>query len=110
MALALNPMEDRDAGRERFSRLLAVAGALYTLIALIVAGVAALGLLGLFGQPVDPAAVEPALMLGLPWSLAVGAAAGQAPTVILALACAAMAANGALLAIAARLVRVSARG
>jgi len=66
MALALNPMDDRDAGRERLSRLLAVAGAIYSLIALIMAGVAALGLLGLFGQPVDPAAAEPALMLGSP--------------------------------------------
>ncbi len=108
MALALHSSEDRDTGREHLSRLFGVAGALYSLMALIVAGVAALGLLGLFGQPVDPAAAEPALMLGLPWSLATGAAAGQAPAVILALTCAALAANAALLAVAARLIRTRA--
>jgi hypothetical protein len=105
MALAMLPLDDRSGGREMLSRAFAVAGALFSLMALITAAVAALGLLGLAGVPVDPSAAGPARMLGLPWSLAITPAVAQTPTVTLSLTCAAMAVNAALLTLASRLVR-----
>lgn len=105
MALAMSTMEDRAAGRERLSRVLGVAGALYNLMALISAAVAALGLFGLAGLAVDPAAVEPARMLGLPWSLAITPALAPTPTMLLLLAGAAMAVNAGLIQLAARMLR-----
>ena len=41
MALAMLPLDDRSSGREMLSRVFAVAGALFSLMALITAGVAA---------------------------------------------------------------------
>jgi hypothetical protein len=108
MTLAMPPMSDLSAGRERASRVFAVAGILYGLIALITAGVAALGLFG-FAGPIDPAAVEPARMLGLPWSLAITPATAATPTMLMLLACGAMVVNGALIGLAARLTRTAAR-
>lgn len=105
MALAMLPLDDRSGGREMLSRGFAVAGALFSLMALITAAVAALGLLGLAGVAVDPSAAEPARMLGLPWSLAISPALAQTPAVTLLLICAAMAVNGTLLMLASRLVR-----
>ena len=109
MALAMLPLDDRSSGRDMLSRGFAVAGALFSLMALITAAVAALGLLGLAGVAVDPAAAEPARMLGLPWSLAISPAIAQTPTVTLLLTCAAMAVNATLLMLASRLVRAGAR-
>jgi len=105
MALAMIPLDDRASGREMLSRVFAVAGALFSLMALITAAVAALGLFGLAGVAVDPSAAEPARMLGMPWSLAISPAIAQTPTVALLLTCAAMAVNAALLMLASRLVR-----
>lgn len=105
MALAMSTMDDRAAGRERLSRVLGVTGALYGLMALITAAVAALGLFGLAGLAVDPAAVEPARLLGLPWSLAITPALAPTPTSLLLLAGAAMAVNAGLFQLAARLLR-----
>lgn len=109
MALAMIPLDDRSAGRERLSRVFAVASALFGLIALITAGVAALGLFGLAGVAVDPTAADPAHLLGLPWSLAINPATAQTPTLALLLACGALVINGGLLALAARLTRAGAR-
>jgi hypothetical protein len=109
MALAMIPLDDRASGRDMLSRGFAVAGALFSLMALITAGVAALGLLGLAGVPVDPSAAGPARMLGLPWSLAINPAIAQTPTVTLLLTCGALAVNAALLMLASRLVRTRAR-
>ena len=107
MTLALHPL-DASVGRERFSRVFAVASILFALIALISAGVAALGLFGLAG-PVDPVAVEPARLLGLPWSLAISPANAPTPVMMLALSCGAMAINAGLIALAARLMRQGSR-
>lgn len=107
MTLAIHPL-DRSAGRERFSRVFAVAGVLYALIALFTAGVAGLGLFGLAG-PVDPAAIEPARLLGLPWSLAISPANAATPLMLLLLSCGAMAINAVLIALAGRLMRGAAR-
>jgi hypothetical protein len=108
MTLALHPLED-GGGREGFSRLLAVTGALYGLLAAITLAVAALGLFGLFGNPVDAAAAEPAKLLGLPWSLALGAAGNAGPAVTLLATAGALAVNGSLLGLAVRLLRTPAR-
>jgi len=108
MALALHPLED-GGGRERVSRLLAVAGALYGLLATITLATAALGLFGLFGAAVDAAAADPAKLLGLPWSLALSAGGSPGPAVTLLAAAGALAVNGALLGLAARLLRTPAR-
>lgn len=106
MALALHPLEDRGSGlRERLSRALGVAGALYSLLAVITGLVAAMGLFGLFGVSVDPAAVEPARLLGLPWSLALGSSAANAPAVSLLVTAGALTVNMIILALAARLAR-----
>lgn len=110
MALALHPLEDRDSGlRERLSRALGVAGALYSLLAVITGLVAALGLFGLFGVSVDPAAIEPARLLGLPWSLALGSSASNAPAVSLLVTAGALTVNMIILALAARLAHRGAR-
>lgn len=109
MAMAMLPLDDRSDGREKLSRVLSVASALFTLVALITGGVAALGLFGLAGTPVDAAAAEPAQLLGLPWSLAITPATAQTPTISLALTCGAMALNAALLMLAGRLAHRSAR-
>lgn len=105
MALAMLPLDDRSAGRDRLSRALNVASALFVLMALITAGVAALGLFGLAGLAADPSAAEPAHMLGLPWSLAINDGTAPTPTISLALTCGALAINAGLLALAGRLTR-----
>lgn len=105
MALAMLPLDDRSVGREKLSRVLAVASALFVLMALITAGIAALGLFGLAGVAVDPGAAEPARLLGLPWSLAINATTASTPTLAFALTCAALAVNAVLLAVAGRLAR-----
>lgn len=109
MALAMLPLDDRSSGRDMLSRGFAVAGALFSLMALITGGVAALGLLGLAGLATDPSAAEPARMLGLPWSLAIRPALAPTPAVTLLLTCAAMAVNGTLLMLVSRLMRTRAR-
>ena len=109
MTMTLQSGEAPLAGRERLSRVLAVAATLYSLMALISAGVAALGLFGLGGLAVDPAAIEPARLLGLPWSLAATASAAPSPAWLLGLVCATMAANFCLLALAARAARIGGR-
>jgi len=103
------PLDDRSVGRERLSRVLSVASALFTLVALITAGVAALGLFGLAGTPVDPAAADPARLLGLPWSLGINSATAQTPAINLALTCGALGLNAVLLAVAGRLAHSRAR-
>ncbi len=108
MTLAMHPMSDASVGRERASRVFAVASILYCLIALISAGVAALGLFG-FAGPVDPVAVEPAQLLGLPWSLAITPTLAPTPVMMLSLSCGAMAINAVLIAAAGRLMRGAAR-
>lgn len=105
MALATHTMDDQAVGRERLSRVFAVAGALYALIALIAAGVAALGLFGLAGLTVDPEAIEPARLLGLPWSLAITPGVAPTPAMLLLLAGGAMALNAVLIHLAARTMR-----
>ncbi|MDO8296303.1 MAG: hypothetical protein Q7T19_07675 [Caulobacter sp.] len=105
MTLAMHSMDDRAAGRERLSRVLGVASALYVLMALITAAVAALGLFGLAGVAVDPAAAEPARLLGLPWSLAISPVLAPSPTMLLLLAGGAMAVNAGLIQLAARMLR-----
>lgn len=105
MALAMLPLDDRSGGRERLSRVLSVASALFTLMALITAGVAGLGLFGLAGLPVDPSAAAPAHLLGLPWSLAINPATAQTPVMSLALTCGTLAVNAVLLTVAGRLAR-----
>ena len=109
MAMAMLPVDERSDGREKLSRVLSVASALFTLVALITAGVAALGLFGLAGVAVDPAAAEPAQLLGLPWSLGITPATAQTPTLSLALTCGALAINAALLMLAGRLAHRRAR-
>ena len=108
MTLAMHSMPEPSAGRERASRVFAVAGILYSLIALISGGVAAMGLFG-FASPIDPVAVEPAQLLGLPWSLAINSANAATPTMLLLLSCGAMAINAVLIGLAARLMRTAAR-
>lgn len=105
MALAMLPLDDRSGGRERLSRALSVASALFALMALITAGIAALGLFGLAGLPVDPVAAEPAHLLGLPWSLGITAVTAPTPAMSLALTCGALAINAILLTAAGRLTR-----
>jgi hypothetical protein len=105
MALAMHPLDDRSVGRERLSRALSVASALFSLLALITAGVAGLGLFGLAGLAADPSAAEPARLLGLPWSLAINAGTAPTPAMTLALTCGALAINAVLLTLAGRLTR-----
>lgn len=104
MTLATSPLSDALAGRERASRVFAVAGILYSLIALMSAGVAALGLFGIAG-PVDPVAVESAQLLGLPWSLAITPALATTPVMTLSMSCGAMALNAMLILLAGRVMR-----
>lgn len=105
MAMAMLPLDGRSDGREKLSRVLAVTSALFVLMGLITAGVAALGLFGLAGSPVDPAAAEPARLLGLPWSLAITPATAPTPMLSLALTCGALGLNAVLLALAGRVLR-----
>lgn len=105
MALAMHPLDDRSGGREKLSRALSVASALFALMALITAGIAALGLFGLAGLAVDPSAAEPARILGLPWSLAISPALASSPTLSLALTCGALGINALLLTVAGRMTR-----
>ncbi|MBI5942226.1 MAG: hypothetical protein HY859_17600 [Caulobacterales bacterium] len=105
MALAMLPLDDRSVGREKLSRALSVASALFVLMALITAGIAALGLFGLAGVAVDPGAAEPAHLLGLPWSLGINATTAPTPTLALALTCGALAINAVLLTVAGRMAR-----
>lgn len=105
MALAMLPLDDRSVGRDKLSRALSVASALFVLMALITAGVAALGLFGLAGVAIDPGATEPAHLLGLPWSLAINAATAPTPILALALTYGALAINAVLLTLAGRLAR-----
>lgn len=105
MAMAINDFESPEGGtRDRLSRTLAVAGAIYGLMAAITGAVAVAGVFGLAGLTVDPASVAPAQMLGLPWSLAAGAA-GSGPAASLAVTLGALALNLAVLLVGSRLVR-----
>lgn len=106
MAMAINDLEDRDSGpRETLARSLGVAAALYALLALITGAVAVAGTFGLAGLAVDPSAIEPARMLGLPWTLAMGStdALGAVPALLMALA--GLVVNFAILAVGAALAR-----
>lgn len=105
MALAIETMGDRASDtRDRLSRLLAVTAALYSLLALLSAAAAAVGLFGLLGAGVDLAAAEPARLLGLPWSLVVGAPEAGDPVATLILTSSALVLNGLLLLVGSRLV------
>jgi hypothetical protein len=78
MAMAINDLGSPEGGtRDRLSRTLAVAGAIYGLMAAITGAVAVAGVFGLAGLAADPASVAPAQLLGLPWSLAGGAVSDQ---------------------------------
>ncbi len=102
MALAINDFESPESGgRDRLSRVLGVAAVLYGLIAAITGVVAVAGQLGLAGLVADPAALAPARMLGLPWSLA----AGGGPTASLLITLGALGVNLVILLAGARLVR-----
>lgn len=106
MATAINDFDDRDSGpREKLSRALGAAGAIYGLLALITAGVAIAGVLGLAGLVADPAAVEPARMLGLPWTLAMGDSQTLASTPALLLTLGGLAVNFLILTVGAALAR-----
>ena len=105
MALAINDFESSgDGARDRLSRTLAVAGAIYGLMAAITGAVAVAGVFGLAGLSVDPASVAPAQLLGLPWSLAAGAV-GDEPRASILLTLGALALNLAALLIGSRLIR-----
>ena len=105
MALALNEFESPEGGtRDRLSRTLAVAGAIYGLMAAITGAVAVAGVFGLAGLAVDPAAAAPAQMLGLPWSLAAGAV-GDQPAASVLVTLGALLLNLAVLLVGSRLVR-----
>jgi hypothetical protein len=66
MAMAINDFETPEGGaRDRLSRALAVAGAIYGLMAAITGAVAVAGVFGLAGLTVDPASAAPAQLLGL---------------------------------------------
>jgi hypothetical protein len=105
MAMAINDFESPEGGtRDRLSRTLAVAGAIYGLMAAITGAVAVAGVFGLAGLAVDPAAVAPAQMLGLPWSLAGGAVADQ-PAASVLVTLGALALNLMVLLVGSRLVR-----
>ncbi len=105
MAMAINDFDFSEGGtRDRLSRALAVAGAIYGLMAAITGAVAAAGVFGLAGLAIDPASVAPAQLLGLPWSLAAGVA-GDAPTASLLVTLGALALNLAVLLVGSRLVR-----
>lgn len=105
MAMAINDFENVEGGtRDRLSRTLAVAGAIYGLMAAITGAVAIAGVFGLAGLSVDPASVAPAQMLGLPWSLAAGAAGGE-PVASVLVTLGALALNLAVLLVGSRLVR-----
>lgn len=101
MALAINDFSPEGGNRDRLSRALGVAAALYGLMALITGALAVVGVLGLIGPAVDPSALQPGRMLALPWSLA----AGGDGVVALAASLVGMLANLALLLVAARLMR-----
>ena len=103
MALAINDFEGSEGGaRDRLARALGVAGAIYGLLAAITGAVAAAGLFGLAGLTADPAAAEPARLLGLPWSLAAGATGGE-PAVTLLVTLGALVVNLLVLLVGARL-------
>ena len=105
MAMAINDFDNTEGGaRDRLSRTLGVAAAIYGLMAAITGAVAVAGLFGLAGLSADPGSVAPARMLGLPWSLAAGAV-GDQPAAGLAVTLASLAANLAVLLLGARLVR-----
>jgi hypothetical protein len=105
MAMAINDLETPEGGtRDRLSRTLAVAGAIYGLMAAITGAVAVAGVFGLAGLAVDPAAAAPAQMLGLPWSLAGGAVADQ-PTASVLVTLGALAMNLMVLLVGSRLLR-----
>lgn len=101
MALAINDFSSEGDTRDRLSRVLGVAAALYGLLALIAGGMAAVGVLGLAGLAADPDAIGPARMLAMPWSLAAG---GDAVTG-LAITLGALAVNLAILLVGSRLIR-----
>jgi hypothetical protein len=105
MAMAINDFETPEGGaRDRLSRTLAVAGAIYGLMAAITGAVAVAGVFGLAGLYVDPASAAPAQLLGLPWSLAVGAA-GNDPALSVLITLGSLALNLAVLLVGSRLVR-----
>ncbi|MDP2260077.1 MAG: hypothetical protein Q8J89_10215 [Caulobacter sp.] len=105
MAMAINDFESPEGGtRDRLARTLAVAGAIYGLMAAITGAVAVAGVFGLAGLAADPASVAPAQLLGLPWSLAAGAA-GSGPAASLGVTLGALALNLAVLLLGSRLVR-----
>lgn len=102
MALAINDFGTEGSGRDRLSRALGVASALYGLLAVITAGVAVAGLFGLAGLPVDPAAIEPARLLAMPWGLAAG---GGDATASLLVVLGGLAVNLLTLVVGSRLAR-----
>jgi len=104
------PPDPADAPRERLSRLLAVAGFLYALIAGLAAVAAAVGLFGLAGVQPDPGAAQAAQMLGLPWSLAAGDPAVDGAGGTLLVTIGALALNLMILVVAARLAHGRLRG
>jgi disulfide bond formation protein DsbB len=105
MALAINDFDNTEGGaRDRLARALGVAAALYGLMAGITGAVAAAGMFGLAGLTADPSAADPARMLGLPWSLASGAAGGDTTSTLL-ITLGSLVANLVILAVASRLAR-----
>lgn len=111
MAITLNDFDDSDSGpREKIGRALGVAGAIYGLLALITGAVAVAGTFGLAGLAIDPGAVEPARLLGVPWTLFVPAAKDLAPIPSLALSLGGLVVNFAVLMIAAAFARGPRRG
>lgn len=93
-----------DGPREKLSRLLAITGVIYGLIATLVGATAVAGVLGLAGLAADPDATRAARMLGLPWSLAAGDPATQSAATALLLTLGALGLNLATLLLAARLL------
>lgn len=111
MAMAIHDLDDRDSGpREIIARALGVAGALYGLLALITGGVAVAGAFGLLGLAVDAGAVEPARLLGVPWTLFIPAARDLPPIPSVALSLGGLVVNFALLLIASAVVGRRRRG
>lgn len=106
MAMAINDYEDTDSGpREKGSRALAAAAAIYGLLALITGAIAVAGVFGLAGLAADPSAVEPARLLGMPWSLIMGSADSLDRVPVLLFTLAAMAVNFAILGVGAAVTR-----
>lgn len=105
MAVTTHHLDLREGGpRDRLSRLLGVAAALYGLLAVITGAVAAAGL-----QTGD-ASAQAAQLLALPWSLAGGATPDPDPIGHLAIVLGGLVANLLLLVVGSRLARGRLRG